>query len=168
MTKLSHLINALADKRDSLLLEKALRGIYNRFSTLIFNSGALAIGTAKAKVKTAAAVYGFVNGIPFTKAITDDCFTLAGTVTNAKFNVYCLYFNAAGTASAVMGQEGATLAAVKFPPLPEDKVMVGFVVINPTGTGNFVGGTTELDDGTVVPNAVYVNTIGAFDWTATI
>lgn len=34
----------------------------------------------------------------------------------------------------------------------------GYVIINPTGTGNFVGGTTALDDGTVVPNAVYVNT----------
>ena len=26
------------------------------------------------------------------------------------------------------------------------------------GTGNFVGGTTALDDATVIPTAVYVNT----------
>ena len=42
------------------------------------------------------------------------------------------------------------------------------MIINPTGTGNFVGNTTALDDVTVVPNAVYVNTIGAFDPTVLI
>jgi len=36
--------------------------------------------------------------------------------------------------------------------------MIGFAIINPTGTGNFVGGTTPLDDATVVPNAVYIDT----------
>jgi hypothetical protein len=36
--------------------------------------------------------------------------------------------------------------------------MIGFVIVNPTGTGDFVGGTTDLDDATVAPNAVYVNT----------
>ena len=43
------------------------------------------------------------------------------------------------------------------------KALIGFVVINPTGTGNFVGGTTPLDDATVVPNAAYVNTTEGFD-----
>lgn len=38
------------------------------------------------------------------------------------------------------------------------------MIINPTGTGDFVGGTTALDDATVVPNAVYLNgNIGPFD-----
>ena len=35
------------------------------------------------------------------------------------------------------------------------------MVISPTGTGNFVGGTTPLDDATVVPNAAYVNLVAA-------
>ena len=43
----------------------------------------------------------------------------------------------------------------------DGEVVIGYVIINPTGTGNFVGGTTELDDSTVVPNAVFVNTQGA-------
>ncbi len=47
-----------------------------------------------------------------------------------------------------------------FPTVPTNEAVLGFVEINPTGSGNFVGGTTALDDGTVVPNAVYVNTIG--------
>lgn len=35
---------------------------------------------------------------------------------------------------------------------------IGFTIINPTGTGNLVGGITPIDDATVVPNAVHVNT----------
>jgi hypothetical protein len=62
-----------------------------------------------------------------------------------------------------MGTEGATLAAVKFPQFPNDKALIGFVIIHPTGTGNFVGGTTALDDATVVPNAVYQNSTAGFD-----
>jgi hypothetical protein len=33
--------------------------------------------------------------------------------------------------------------------------------VHPTGTGNFVGGTTALDDGTVVPNAEYYDFVGS-------
>ncbi len=56
----------------------------------------------------------------------------------------------------------ATLGGVVFPTLAEGVVAIGFAIINPTGTGNFVGGTTALDDATVVPNAVYVNTVAPF------
>jgi len=66
--------------------------------------------------------------------------------------------NTGGTVTATMGTEASTLAGVIMPALPNGDAMVGFVIVNPTGTGNFVGGTTDLDDATVVPNAVYVNT----------
>lgn len=121
-------------------------------------SMALAIATTKTKVKAAAATYYTINDVLCTKAITDNLWTLSGTVTNAKYNVFVLTLNASGTATATMGTEGASLAAVVWPTVPSDEVVVGYVVVNPTGTGNFVGGTTDLDDGTVVPNAVYVNT----------
>jgi hypothetical protein len=52
-----------------------------------------------------------------------------------------------------------------MPTVPVGKAQLGFVIINPTGTGPFVGGTTPLGDATVVPNAAYVNTIGPFDQT---
>jgi hypothetical protein len=121
-------------------------------------SAGLAIGTTTTKVKTAAAIKLLIDGALVTKAITDDAFTLAGTVVNAKFNVFVLTMNASGTCTAYMGTDGATLAAVVWPNIPTGQVIVGYVIINPTGTGNFVGGTTALTDGTVVPNAVYVNT----------
>ena len=57
-----------------------------------------------------------------------------------------------------MGTAGATLGAAVFPTIAEGQVCIGFVIVNPTGTGDFTGGTTPLDDGTVVPNAAYVNT----------
>jgi hypothetical protein len=55
------------------------------------------------------------------------------------------------------------LAAVVWPATVAGKTVVSYTIINPTGTGNFVGGTTALDDGTVVPNAVYVPVVGPFD-----
>jgi hypothetical protein len=126
-------------------------------------SPALAIGTTTTKVKTAAATKLLIDGALVHKAITDDAFVLSGTVVNAKFNVFVLTINASGTCTARMGTDGATRAAVVWPSIPVGEVVVGFVEINPTGTGNFVGGTTALTDGTVVPNAVYVNTPYVFN-----
>lgn len=103
------------------------------------------------------------NGVAVVKASNTDMAALSGTVTNAKFNVYCFFIDSAGTLTSSMGTEGATLAAVVFPAIPAGKAMIGYVSINPTGTGNFVGGTTALDDGTVVPTAVYVDTPGPQD-----
>ncbi len=87
---------------------------------------------------------------------------LSGTVTNAKYNAYSFFLDAAGTYTSAMGTEAATLGNIVFAPVPANKVQVGYVVINPTGTGDFVGGTTALDDATVVPNAAYTNTYGTY------
>ena len=131
-------------------------------------SGALAInGAGNAAAKIGAAIYACAlsaAGVPVlvTKAANTAMAALAGTVTNAKFNVFCFFVDSAGTLTTLMGTEGATLGAVVFPTFPDSKACIGLVIVNPTGTGNFIGGTTPLDDATVVPNAVYINTIGAF------
>lgn len=137
-----------------------LEKIQSALANGIFTSAAIAIGTTTTKVKTATATKFFINDVYGNLAVTDDFWTLAGTVTNAKFNVFLLYITSAGAAGMVMGTEGATRGAVVMPALPANCAPVGFVEINPTGTGNFVGGTTALTDATVVPNAVYVNTPG--------
>lgn len=100
------------------------------------------------------------NGVLSTVAADTDMPALAGTVTADAFNVYCFFQNSAGTRRTAMGTEGATLADIVFPGINDDEALIGFVVINPTGTGDFVGGTTDLDDATVVPNAAYVNAVG--------
>lgn len=146
-------------------LGNVLQPIADRISTQSLNSAGLAIKAgASALVKTGAtAYYGVANGGLVTVAAATDMPSLVGTVTNAKYNAYSFFINSSGTVTAQMGVEGATLGAVKFAPIPVGSAQLGFVIIRPTGTGNFVGGTTALDDATVVPNAVYINTIGAFD-----
>lgn len=139
-------------------LRAALLKLQTALASMALNSGAIAIGTTTTKVRTAAAIRFLIEGVYANKAITDDAFTLSGSVTNAMFNVFVLTLNAAGTCTARMGTESATRAGVVFPTIPTTEVVIGYVEINPTGSGPFVGGTTALADGTVVPNAVYVNT----------
>ena len=143
--------NSLAEFED--LFDKLQRSV----SASLLNTAGLAIGSAsKAKVLIANTIYAYIEGVLVTKTTAE--IVLSGTVTADKFNVYVLSMNAAGTVSAQMGTEADTLGGVVFPIIADGSVVLGFVIVNPTGTGNFVGGTTELDDATVVPNAVYVNT----------
>ncbi len=115
-------------------------------------------------VKTgAAAYYGMVRGKLVTKAAATDMAPLVGTVVNATFNVYCFFIDGNGVLTSAMGTAATTLANVVFPTIGGGAALIGFVIINPTGTGPFVGNTTALDDATVVPNAAYVDTTGPFD-----
>ena len=149
-------------------LKEFLRAILNpigdRMSTQCLTSAGLVIKAGGGVLAKAGSItYLSVTGKLVKLAANTDMAALSGTVTNAKFNVFAFFVDAAGTLTSAMGTEGATLAAVVFPPFPVNKALVGFVIINPTGTGNFVGNTTALDDATVVPNAAYVNAIGPFD-----
>lgn len=128
----------------------------------VLNSAGLAIGSSSKKaVKIANTTYALVDGALVKKTTAE--IALSGTVTADAFNVFVLVIDGAGTVSALMGTEAATLGGVEFPTIPDDSAVIGFVIVNPTGTGDFVGGTTDLDDATVVPNAVYVNTAYPFN-----
>lgn len=125
---------------------------------VLLNSGGLAIGSgSKKKILVASTVYAMLNGVLVKKTTAELTLTTAHNVANAKFNVLMVTMDAAGTQTVTAGTEGASLGAVVLPAVPSGSVCLGFVIINPTGTGGFVGGTTDLDDATVVPNAVYVN-----------
>ena len=141
-----------------------LTKIQNALLTRALNAGGLVFKSSSSPLaKTAAAVKYMIGGNMYSKAAADMA-ALAGTVTADAFNAFYFFVDAAGTLSTVMGTEGATLADV-VPPLDSfdgTKACIGFVIVNPTGTGDFVGGTTELDDGTVAPNAVYVDTPAPF------
>lgn len=152
-----------------MITQRAVRTIltpvFDRMTSFAISTAGLAIKAgASAIVKTgASATYLLANGILQKIAAATDMPALVGTVTNAKFNVYCFFIDVSGTVTSQMGIEGATLATVVFPQFPLNKALVGFIIVNPTGTGNFVGGTTALDDATVVPNVVYVNPVCGFD-----
>jgi hypothetical protein len=167
---LTRYLNGIPSISERYNLRLILAPLFDRFSTQSLSSAGLAIKAgASAIVKTgAAAYYGIAQGVLVTKAAATDMAALVGTVTNAKFNVFCFYIDSAGALTSQMGTEGATLATVVMPTPPVGKAQLGFIVVNPTGTGNFVGGTTALDDATVVPNVAYVNTQGPFDPTVLV
>lgn len=168
MQNLSNQVAILSDKREATALRAVLDGVYRRLANVTHTSAGLAIkagGGVLVKIGATACNYA-INGLAAVLAAATDMAALSGTVTNAAFNVYVFSVDAAGNLYSQMGTEGATLALVKFPNVPDNRAILGYITINPTGTGNFVGGTTALDDGTVVPTAVYVNTIGALALTA--
>jgi len=155
----------VAAARDREALAAVLKPIGDRLSTQSLTSAGLVIGgTTKLTARTSASLvyYASVKGKILTKAVSTEMATLVGTVTEGAFNVYCFFIDAAGTLTSAMGTQAATLAAVKFPDFPEGKALVGFIAVQPT-TGSFVGGTTALDDGTVIPRTVYVSPVGPFD-----
>jgi hypothetical protein len=147
------------------LLARTIRQIvtpaYDRLSSSLLNTSGLVIsgaGGTTIKSGATAALY-IANGVLGSVAAATVMPVLTGiTVANATFNVICFFVNQTGTVTAVPGTAGASLGVVKFPQFPSKSALLGFVVINPTGTGAFVGGTTALDDATVVPNAVYIST----------
>jgi hypothetical protein len=146
--------------------EGEMSGVFDKLqrstTSELLVSGALAIhGSGSAVPKTTATIYFMIDGQVYSKTAADTS-ALAGSVTNAKFNVFVISVNAAGTFKSYMGTEAATLGGVVFPAIADGEVAVGFVIVNPTGTGPFAGGTTPLDDATVTPNAVYINTLGDF------
>lgn len=158
-------LNGLAAPEDRAAILPIVNAIGDRLSSCSLSSAGLTIKSGSSPtVKTgASAWYGAAQGKLQTKAAATDMPALSGTVTNATFNVYVFVIDASGTVTAAMGTAGSTLARAVFPSIPEGKAVIGCVLIHPTGTGNFVGGTTNLDDATVVPNAAYVNVTGPFD-----
>lgn len=169
MEKLSQRVQALDSKRDAGNLFPVLSDIYNRLNSACLSSAGLTISATTTKVKTGdSATIVSAQGVIRSIAAATDMPVLVGTVANAKFNVFVFSVDSAGTTYTQMGTAAYSLAGVKWPNVPAKRCVIGFVIINPTGTGNFVGGTTPLSDATVVPNAVYVNTQGAFDPNANI
>lgn len=157
-------VAGIVDYKTQTTVRQLLNPVYGRLSSTMLTTAGLAIkagGSALAKNGTLC--YVVAGGQIRSIAANTDMAALVGTVTNAKFNIFAFFVDKAGTLTSKMGVEGAALANVVFPTISDTVAIIGFVIINPTGTGNFVGGTTALDDGTVVPNAVYVNTPTGFD-----
>jgi hypothetical protein len=169
-SSVAQVLNAVPDTSIRKALKTVMDCLADRVSTRMLNTPGLVIKAgASALVKSGAAdAYGVVDGKLFKITAATDMPALVGTVTNAKFNVYVYFQDSAGTRTTVMGTEGATLAAIVWPTFPRQKAVIGYTIINPTGTGNFVGGTTAIDDGTVVPNAVHVSIVSGFDPSAVL
>lgn len=138
-----------------------------------FASGALGNGTTAGTIKTTAIVPFTVDGIFYTKAITDNIpFTLAltpsyGVVVNGSFTggpftvgavsgstrLYGVYMDKAGVVSylpgplidtAVILSPGST-AGLQFPANRKGRVCIGMVRIAATAGTSFIPGVTALN-----------------------
>lgn len=162
---ISNFLAGVASTLDRRAIRVPLNAIGDRMSSQTLNTAALRIlgGSASPIVQTNAAALIIANAKLVKLATATSLPALSGSVANGTFNVFIFTIDQAGNLFTQMGQASTSLLGVIFPQMTQGRAMLGFVVINPTGTGAFVGGTTALDDATVVPNAVFANTLGAFD-----
>lgn len=162
---ITQFLTAVNDQIARRNLQTPMAAIGDRLSSKSLNSAGLVIKAgASPTVKTGAtAYYAVCKGRIVLKAASTDMPSLVGVVPNGQFNVFAFFIDGAGTLTTVPGQAATTLVGVIQPEPQPGQAQLGFIIVNPTGTGPFTGGTTALDDATVVPNVVYINTIGAYD-----
>lgn len=161
---LTRILNGVPDGSGREALRNILAPIVDRLSCQVTATAGLVIkagGSALAKTG-ASACHGMVQGRPFTIDAATDMPALAGSISANKFNVFCFFIDLVGTRTVLMGTEAASRGNVKFPPFPEGKTLVGYLVI--THNATFVGGTTALDTATTE----YVSPMGACDPSALV
>lgn len=158
-----YLNTSVNDVKTRRALEFIIRPIVDRFSTQALATAGLVISATTTLAKIGATdFHGIVKGKLVTIAAATDMPALVGSITAAYYNVFCFFVDEASVVTVAMGVEGATRAAVKFPPFPENKALVGFLIV--TYASPFVGGTTVLSTATTQ----YVSPIGAMDPTVLI
>jgi hypothetical protein len=149
-------------------LLKLFTGIYQRLSFTTLNSAGLAIkagGGVLVKTGSTATTLN-VGGVLASIAAATDMPVLSGVVLTATYNVFVFSQDSAATRYTDMGTAATTLAGVKMPNIPDNRVIIGLIVVHPTGTGSFTGNSTPLDDSGVIPNVVYNSPNGAFSLNA--
>ena len=158
-TYVNQQLAGVASQSDQKALLPLLNALADRMSSQATSTAGLVIkagGGVLAKIGSVAFA-GVASGVPVAIAAATDMPALTGTITANKFNVYCFFVDSASVVTVAQGTEGATLAAVKFPPFPVGKALVGYLVI--TYASTFTGNSTALDTATTV----YVSPVGAFD-----
>ena len=145
------------------ILQRALRNAIgpaiDRLSSQATSAAGLVIKAGGGTlVKTGGSATNFVvDGAHRVIGSATDMPALVGNINAGKYNVYVFYLDRAGTTTVARGIEGATAADVVFPPTPEKKAIIGYILV--TYASEFVGGTTPLDTATTT----YHSPIGAFD-----
>ena len=153
-------LSGLDGESNRAALRPILYAIADRMSCQATSTAGLVVTATSGHYvpKTGSAAFaGVVQGVPVAIAGGTDMPTLVGTITAGSYNVFCFFIDQASTVTVAMGIEGTTLAKVKFPPFPQGKALVGYIVV--TYASTFTGGSTALDTATTV----YVSPVGAFD-----
>ena len=158
---MTRFFTGVKDERTAFNLRGICQPLIDRYSSVCTGSANLVIhtggGSPVAMTGATNSFQGIVKGIPVAIATSTDMPALVGSITAGSFNVFCFFIDTASVVTVAMGTEGTTLAKVVFPPFPEGKALVGYLVV--TYASQFVGGTTNLDTATTT----YVSPTGAFD-----
>lgn len=158
-------LKTLASQPGERSLLTVLKAIGDRMSSQPIRTAGLVIkagASALAKIGSAD-YYATVNGKLVKIAASTDMPALTGlTITANSFNVACFFVDSAGTVTASFGTEATAIANITWPEFPENKALVGILLI--THSSTFTGGTTALDTATTV----YISPVGAFDPTILI
>lgn len=166
LTPINQRLKTIADTAIAYALYLLLKPMTERYRTLCLAAPAPVIkAAASVLAKTGATVTHYmIKGKSGQIAAGTDLPPFVGTVTADMFNVFVYTVNSAGTTALTMGTEAATEAAVKWPKINPEHAILAFIKVNPTGTGDFVGGTTALDNATVfttvATDLLYVPTVG--------
>ena len=114
-------------------------------------NAAIAIGTTKSKIKTAAAIDYSIGGVAYTKAATDDLFVFTDVTVQpvGTTRYYLLGLDKDGASVVTTG------TATELPDVPAGSCPVGYVKIVTDATHTFTQATTLLDAAGVT--ATYVN-----------
>jgi hypothetical protein len=165
--KLGDLLAALIVFANAVLAD--VTALRTRVNTSMLTKAGLAIKTGgSAIVKYTSPIAALCNGVPVRKA-AGDMAALVGTLATAKSAAWAFYIDAAGTLTtsaktADADTHDAALALLVAP--PDNKAMVGFIVVdNATGSG-FVGGTTALDAASLT--VTYYDTMGVAPFAAAL
>ena len=108
----------------------------------------IGIGTTKPNIRTNAAVEFVIGGVGFSKASTDDFWTLDGAALSNSGNDtrgYQLISDNAGTASVQATADATDVASLVWPAAPASRVILGTVTIINASAGDFTPNTTDLD-----------------------
>ena len=137
----------------------------DKFSSRNLNQAGLVIsagGAATAKIG-ATDFYAVANGVIVKIAASTTLPALTGlNISAGAFNIFCFFVDQGGTVTVLMGTEGATLGAIKWPQFPQGKALIGEMIV--TYASAFTGGTTALDTATTV----YLTSVGGMDPTILI
>lgn len=155
-----NLLDGVAGETTRKAVRTPMKAIGDRLSCQATSSAGLVItATSGKKVPKIGSVAfaGVVQGVPVAIAAGTDMPALSGNITAGSYAIYCFFIDRAGTVTSAKGAEGTTLALAKFPPFPEGKTLVGYIIV--TYASAFTADTTALDTATTV----YVSPVGAFD-----
>lgn len=128
------------------LTSQTLRNI---LGTMVCSFGTLAIATTKSKVKSTSTLDYMIKGIMYTKAATDNLWTLAGTALTSAGGTtrFLLCLDSSGNASVIQ----ASLTSDTYADLPVDSA--GAPTVCPIGEVKVVAASVAFTPGTTLLDA---------------